>query len=418
MILVMNDNHSLSEYYYKKRWITSLFKDSVKKFPVTVLIGARQTGKSTFLQEEFRDWHYLTLDNIDTLEQAIRAPEILWRTMDRVIIDEVQRAPALLKAIKLKVDKARNVRFILSGSANLLLMRHVSETLAGRAVFLNMLPMAIGEIENISYPKNFFGLLDGKLPKKDHDLGTADAIGHIAKGFMPPLLYFKESKDYMQWWEGYVMTYLERDLRELSQIESLVDFRKLMKALALRSGNILNQTDIARDVGLSQSTVYRYVNLLETSFLLERLPAYAVNRTKRLIKTPKVFWIDPGLAAFLSGLYDRESIINSREVGSLFETLVFLHLMILSRLTTPRSNLYYWRTTTQKEVDFVYEYGRKLVAIETKFADRVSYSDITGLLLFLQEYPETLAGLILYNGAEIRYFHEKIVALPWWWLAR
>lgn len=91
---------------------------------------------------------------------------------------------------------------------------------------------------------------------------------------------------------------------------------------------------------------------------------------------------------------------------------------ILSRLTTPRSNLYYWRTTTQKEVDFVYEYGRKLVAIETKFADRVSYPDITGLLLFLQEYPETLAGLILYNGAEIRYFHEKIVALPWWWLAR
>ena len=128
------------------------------------------------------------------------------------------------------------------------------------------------------------------------------------------------------WWEGYVTTYLERDLRQLSQIESLPDFRRLMSALALRGGQLLNQTELSRDIGISQPTIYRYINLLESTCLVERLPAYFVNRTKRLVKSPKIIWNDPGLASFLSGHYEIDSVRSSRESGGIFETMVYLHL--------------------------------------------------------------------------------------------
>lgn len=412
----MNDNHSNTEYFYKPRWVQSIIKPSVKSFPITVITGARQVGKSTFLQKEYSDWHYISLDDIDLLSQALEEPESLWVGKEKIIIDEVQRAPKLLNAVKLSVDRTkRQMRFILSGSANLLLLKHITETLAGRAAYFEMLPMAFGEMADIPKPKNFFTLLNGKLPREEV-LEKVDPADYMLKGFMPPLLHLKTQREYTLWWESYVVTYLERDLRELSQVESLVDFRKVMKALALRSGNLINQSEIARDTNTSQPTVYRYISLLEVSFLAERLPAFAVNRTKRLIKTPKAYCIDPGLTAFLMGFYDKESLLASREIGSIFETLIFLHLKILSQLTIPKANLYYWRTATGDEVDFVFEYGRKLIAFEAKFAEDIRYREASNLKVFLEEYPETHLGIILYKGSSVKFLHEKIIAMPWWWI--
>lgn len=213
------------------------------------------------------------------------------------------------------------------------------------------------------------------------------------------------------------MTYLERDLRRLSQIEALSDFRRLMQVLALRSGQVLNQTEVARDIGMSQPTVHRYINLLETTSLLERLPAFARNRTKRIMKSPKIYWIDPGLVAYLSGHHEAEALYASREAGAMFETLVFLHLRALTQLLVPRPNLYYWRTVTGKETEFVIEQGRRLIAVEVKLGTSPRYADAAGLRLFLDEYPETVAGILIHSGDKVQYLHEKIVAVPWHLLA-
>ncbi|RLB89316.1 MAG: ATP-binding protein, partial [Deltaproteobacteria bacterium] len=290
----MNDNQAGSELIYRPRWLAPLLAQAISEHPVIILTGARQVGKSTLLQHEkpFSDWLQINLDSLDVLEQAEKDPASLWIGAKEVIIDEVQRVPRLLYEVKQAVDKARHeVRFVLSGSANLLLMRQVSETLAGRAVYFLLTPISLGEVSRKQPPEWFFRVFDGKMPaqKVFGKMASRNVPNLILRGFMPPLLYLKRPEAWVKWWEGYVATYVERDLRQISQIDSLTDFRRVMAILALRSRQVLNQTEVARDSGVSQSTVRRYINLLEVSCLLERLPAFYSSRTKRLIKSPKIF---------------------------------------------------------------------------------------------------------------------------------
>lgn len=415
----MNDNHSRYELKYKKRWLANLLRKAVKESPSVVLTGARQVGKSTLLQNEqpFASWHYITLDDFDILEQAEKNPQALWAGQNKIVIDEVQKAPNLLSAVKQVIDdKSSQLRFVLSGSANLLLMHHVSESLAGRALYLNLLPMTLGEERENTINTLLDLLFAGRIPK-EKKFESKDPIPFMFRGFFPPLLKLKKNDAIVRWLEGYAATYLERDLRQLSQIDSLADFRRVMEALALRTGQVLNQTEVARDTGVKQPTAHRYLNLLETSSLIYRLPAFASNRTKRLIKAPKVYWLDPGLTCYLAGINSKNVLRASREMGSVFECLVFSHLNTLAQLSTPRCRMFYWRTTTQEEVDFVIEKGRKLIAVEVKLSEQPRYSDADNLRAFLREYPETQVGVLVYAGSEIRYLDEKIIALPWTYLA-
>lgn len=410
----MNDNHSGS-FPYKPRWLAPLLQTAAEDHPVLVLSGARQVGKTTLLQREFQapDWRFISFDDLDALRQARRDPAALWAGAERVVLDEVQKVPEILPAIKQAVDRERRRRrFVLSGSAHLLLMRQLSETLAGRAIYFPLFPMTIGEVEEAGPPAWFFRLFQGTLPAQMHPPARAP-LPFMARGFMPPLLTLSRPEAVPQWWESYVLTYLERDLRQLSQIDSLSDFHRVMEMLALRSGQMLNQTDVARDAGVSQPTVHRYLNLLETTCLFERLPAFARNRTKRLIKTPKVYFLDPGLATHLSGHRTLESLQAGREAGGIFETLVFLHLRVLSHLATPPLRLSYWRTANGREVDFVVEQGQQLIAIEVKLTTAPRYADAENLRLFLEEYPETTAALLIHAGQEVKQLGERILALPW-----
>lgn len=414
----MNDNHSDNELVYKKRWLEPSFETAIHDFPVVVLTGARQVGKSTLLQqaESVKSWRYITLDDYEIRRQADSDPRAIWAGTNRIVIDEVQHSPKLLSAVKMAVDdKKSKVKFVLSGSANLLLMRRVSESLAGRAVYFTLYPMTVGETKG-KKPANILELLfKGEVPAEGgiKRESKEDHFHAVVRGFMPPLLSLASSNSVARWWQGYIATYLERDLREMSQIDSLVDFRRVMEALALRSGQMLNQTEISRDTGISQPTIHRYINLLETTCLAERLPAFSINRTKRLIKAPKFYWLDSGLASHLSGLYDTESLQESKEKGALFETFILHHLKALSELLVPAARVYYWRTVTGREVDFVIEHGKRLLAIEVKLSSTPKYSDIEGLRLFIQEYPETKLGILLYDGDEIRWMDKKVVALPW-----
>jgi len=205
---------------------------------VVVISGARQVGKSTFLQNEFPDYKYISLDDFSVLQQAKSDPLSLWIGTERVIVDEAQKAPEIFSAIKLSVDRTqRKMRFLISGSSNLLLMKGISETLAGRAVYFEMLPMSYSEMYGEDKtPRNFFNLLDPDYTITEQELNDIDPLPFIIKGFMPPLINLQKRNDVILWWEGYVKTYLERDLRELSQVESLIDFRRVLESTAIELG--------------------------------------------------------------------------------------------------------------------------------------------------------------------------------------
>lgn len=421
IIHVMNENYSRRELNYRERWLTPRLHEAVAEHRIVVLTGARQVGKSTLLQhaEPMRHWPYYTLDDFDVLRQVERDPMALWAGASQVVLDEVQKAPQVLSAVKHAVDSRHPVRFVLSGSANLLLMHQVSETLAGRAVYFTLLPMTLGETDGVAAPHIIADALAGHLPE-ERPVSTRypDVVPLLLRGFMPPLLELSGPQAWEQWWEGYVSTYLERDLRQTSKIDALTDFRRLMELAALRTGQLLNQSDLARDAQLSQSTAHRYLNVLETTYLMQRVPAFVANRSTRLVKSPKIHWADPALAVFLSGYHDVGDLSRARELGSYFETLIYQHLLALSQLLAPRPRIFYWRTQRGAEIDFVVEQGRHALAIEVKMTTRVGFEDAQGLAAFMSEHEQAVGGLLIYLGTEIKRLGERIVAVPWEYLAR
>jgi len=410
----VNRIYSDTESDYLPRWLTAKLQAAVDEHRVVVITGARQVGKSTLLRHAapFAEWRYVTLDDYDVLRQAEVNPRALWAGASRIVIDEVQKVPELLSAIKRTVDSS-STRFVLSGSANLLLMRHVSESLAGRAVYFVLEPMTVGEAMRQPMPMILQDIFAGKFPKeKVIPRISSNILSTLLRGSMPALLHIARPTAWVEWWEGYVATYLERDLRQISQIDALSDFRRVMQLLALRTGQLLNQSEVARDAQISQPTIHRYVNLLEGTYLLQNLPAFTASRTTRLLKSPKVQWADPGLAVFLAGYFDETALKSARELGGFFETFVLGHLRVLANLMTPRARLYYWRTTIGREVDVVLEQGQRLLAVEIKMSESVHFGDVEGVRLFLNEYPRAVGGLVIYRGNEVRRLDDKIIALP------
>lgn len=390
--------------------------DALRAFPVTVITGARQTGKSTLVRDLLPGPRrlYVTLDDLAARADAERAPDDLVHRAPHITLDEVQRSPDLLLAVKRAVDRDRVPgRFILTGSANLLLMRQVSESLAGRAVYLNLWPLTRREQLGLGGggiwesffqedPAAWLDLVQGSEPAAEPWPELA-----VRGGYPVPAHTLEEKRDRRLWFEGYEQTYLERDLRDLSAIERLADFQRLMRALCLRLGNLLNQADLARDVGLAPSTAQRYVNLLEISFQLVRLEPYSVSRTKRLVKSPKVFWSDTGLALSISG--------ESEPRGAHLENLVLGDLLVWRDTRHDRPRVLYWRTSKGAEVDFVIERGDTLLPIEVKSGSRVGVEDTRNLRLFRSEYSDRVrGGLLLHAGADAFWAADGILAAPWW----
>ncbi len=286
------------------RLVTESVNERLKVMPALVVTGARQTGKSTLVEHLIEGKRrFYTLDDLDTLDAARRDPESLIGGEVPVTLDEVQREPGILRSVKRAIDLQRRPgQFLLTGSANLLLMGRVSESLAGRASYLTLWPMTrkerhgkarCGFWEELSSAdeKDWIELLLDQRSKTENWRDLA-----LTGGFPTPAVEMRTDRERAIWFDGYIRTYLERDLQMLSSIENLPDFRRLMRLLCHRLGGIMNQASIGRDAGLTQPTVHRYLNLLETSFLLVRIPAFSVNRTKRLVKSPKLYWSDTGVA--------------------------------------------------------------------------------------------------------------------------
>lgn len=405
------------DFVYLPRLAARLLRRALDASPVVVLMGARQTGKSTLVQsEEFLgDRLYLTLDDLATQERARVAPDDLVASAPRLTIDEVQREPDLLFAVKRVVDQdrpRRNGRFVLTGSANLLMMRRVSESLAGRATYVHLWPFTRRERSGLGTAGIWSELLS--TPAEDwFDLVRSQPDGAVdwrlearRSGYPTPGLELAPDDAGALWFDGYVRTYLERDLRDLAAIDDLLGFRRAMRAAILRLGGLLNQAEMGRDTQIPRATMQRYLSLLEASFQAVRLPPYSVNRTKRLVKSPKLYWSDTALALAVGG---------SPPVGVHLENLILTDLLAWRDGQVPVPEVHFWRTASGQEVDFVIEAGDRLLPVEVKAATTPRHADASAIRVFQSEYADRFAGgLVLHGGTDTLWMSDRILAAPWW----
>lgn len=404
-----------SETYYPRELVSRIVR-ALRVFPVVVLSGARQAGKSTILQRDsaLSGRTYLTLDEFTTLAALKEDAGSVLSNVDTVTVDEAHKAPELFSAIKRLVDRERVPgRFLLSGSANFLLLAKLGDSLAGRACYVNLAPFSAREYERKTEKRPFLvALLAGNsVPESTPDqvLGF-EANDVLRGGFPPPRLH--EGDEYVDWFQGYEQTYLARDVRQLSQVADLTAFRALLRLTALRTAQVLNQSGLGRDAKLNAVTAGRYLSVQEASCLLYRLPAYHRSKTTRLVKSPKLHFCDSGLAAFLCGVDDLPPGGEEPLRGALLETYVAQNILAILAAHKPDANLFYWRERGGREVDFIVEAGRKVLAIEVKWTSRLRPRDWQGLEQFRASCPSCTAGLLAYSGADVQPLGRDIWAVP------
>lgn len=396
---------------YKPREISKVLNEALENMPVVVLSGMRQAGKSTLLlnQPELRNRRYMTFDDFGVLEAARRNPEELIAGEESLTIDEAQKYPELLNVIKREVDKKRTPgRFLLSGSANFLLLKKVAESLAGRAVYLTLHPFTRREIQGVTkeIPAITYFLEKGVFPNRNV---KPISWQEIMKGGMPSVC-LKEVKNPSIWFRGYEQTYLERDIRTLSQVADLVSFRHLLQLVALRNTKVLNISELARDAKLNVVTTSRYLSLMETSFILSRMPPYLGNRSSRLIKSPKIYLSDTGLASYLAGIKSLD--LNETNRGTFLENYVAQNLEGVFSAHYPDAKVTYWNIQGRYEVDFIIEIGSETIAIEVKNSSRWQERDLTGIKAYLSSSKRCRAAILAYNGNDVVKLENKILAVP------
>lgn len=412
----MDFNHVVDRT--RPRWLAPALRSALRALPVVVLTGARQTGKTTLAQSLPRR-AYLSLDDLGVLGQAHSDPESLFAARP-LTLDEVQRAPGLFLPLKRQVDLGRRAgEFLLTGSANLLLMAGVADSLAGRAAYLELPPFCPAEwLERAGGPQPLEALWrrefdPGRWPEEE-----GDWQGWLLRGGFAPALAAGDDASRGIWFGGYVQTYLERDLRQLSAVASLPDFQRLMALAAHRAGRLLNQSELGRDAALPQPTVHRHMNLLETGCLIARIAPYASNPATGLVKTRKLYWTDCGLAAWLANIRSRKDLQNRMDQGFWLEQTIFQSLQSWRSLDAARRRIWFWRDHSGHEVDFVLEKDGALVALEVKASRQVGPADASGIAAFrssLGQGGRFLRGVVLHGGPA-RPLADRVHALPWSWL--
>jgi len=385
-----------------------------------VLTGARQTGKTTLVQHLHGTpaRRFVSLDSLATLDQARREPEILVRSAQIITIDEVQRAPELLLAVKEEVDRNRRAgRFLLTGSANLLLLRSVGESLAGRATYLVLRVLTEREKRRDASPPVWSRLLAAKTAAEvTAELGDAvdlDWRRAALEGGFPPLVVNPDPDYRPMWFEGYVQTYIERDVRGLAQVGDLGAFSRLLRLASLRVGGLLNQTELGRDAGVTRTTVQRWLSILEASFAITLLPAFSESRAKRLIKTPKLYFSDTGLGLHLADVRDVDDLARRPAGGAWLENLVLNDLLAWGETEVRKPGVFFRRTVGGDEVDLVVEQGRRLLPIEIKASRVVRVDDARSVQSFCDEIgARSPFGIVLYCGEELRPLTRRTLAVP------
>ena len=384
--------------------------------PVVLLAGPRQAGKTTLVRQmaQQQGLRYLTMDDELVLLSAREDPVGMIRSLDRAIIDEVQRAPQLLLAIKKSVDEDRRPgRFLLTGSANLMSLPTVADSLAGRMETLSLLPLSQSEIGSRS--ANWIdSAFAGRILKADQPALGSDLIDRVLHGGYPEAISRPTTKRRMAWARQYIDALIQRDVRDVAGIEKLDQLPRFLRALAQTAGQMCNYTQLGGQVGLDGKTVSRYVGVFEQMYLLKRIDVWARNRLNRVIKTPKLQFIDSGLLATLLDLTAEETQQDRTRFGNALETFVFGELLKHTTTADGDYRLMYYRDADKFEVDVVIENAAgQLVGVEVKAAATVKESDLRGLKkmasLAVRQFK---MGVLLYDGTETMPLADGIWAAP------
>ncbi|MHB1646820.1 MAG: ATP-binding protein [Candidatus Acididesulfobacter diazotrophicus] len=366
-----------------KRIIGDVLKNLANQYPVVTITGPRQSGKTTLIKNVFADKQYVNLESPDIRQFAVNDPKGFLAQYNNAILDEIQRAPELLSYIQPIVDKNKEQgQFIITGSQQFEVLNNISQSLAGRTALLKLLPFSISEIKNIV------------------DVSLTDKL--IYTGFYPRI--YDMNLDPHQAIGDYIVTYVERDIRQLISIKDLNLFEKFLKLCAGRIGQLLNFQGLANDVGVSHTTVRSWVSILEASYIIFLLPPWYNNFSKRLVKSPKLYFYDVGLASYLLGIENEKQVFRDPLRGNLFENLVVAEVLKYRFNKGKKSNLYFYRDSTGLEIDLIYEAGRNVYPIEIKSGATISEDFFKNLKKFIKfdglDIP--YGGAILYGGNEIQ----------------
>jgi len=369
----------LYKYNMIKRELEKTLKKLIKKYPIVTLMGPRQSGKTTLAKSCFPKKPYCSLEDIDTRQFAEQDPRgFLARYPNGAILDEIQQAPFLLSYIQTIVDNdKRKGLFILTGSHQLQLSQGVSQSLAGRTALLTLLPLTLAEL----FKSSFNDEIDEQL----------------VKGFYPGV--YDNDLEPVVAYRSYLQTYIERDLRQLINIKDLSTFQRFLKLCAGRIGQILNKHSLANEVGVSSTTIESWISMLEASHIIIRLQPYFENLGKRIVKSPKLYFTDTGLASYLLDIHDARQMNRDPLRGNLIENLVFLELVKHSFNQGLDHQLYYFRDQHQNEVDFIHKSGSSLVPIEVKSAKTFHPEFLRGIEFFASIAKKKFSkGFVVYTG--------------------
>ena len=361
----------MSAARYHERTLSGTLRKAAAQFPAVVVTGPRQSGKTTLVRRLFGDSHsYCSLDDPTIREQARTDPKLLLtRFKPPVILDEIQYAPEILHAVKLDIDAHRGSkgRYIITGSQAFPLLQGVTESLAGRAAILSLLSFSLRETLGQSDPDlEPLDLLTGpRRPPQGRPLPPDAVAALLLRGGFPDPAVDASLNTHL-WYSSYVATYLERDVRNLRAIGDLADFQKLLHLLAARSGGLINFADLSRDLGVDGKTVKAWLSILESSGQVVTIHPYQANISKRLVKRPKVYFLDTGLAAHLLGVETADQLLQGMAAGALFETAVLGELHRLFSHRGRRPKIHFFKASVGSEVDFLIEDGSRFIPVEAK----------------------------------------------------
>lgn len=409
---------------YIRRSIEDIVLKSEKTFKSILVTGARQTGKSTVLQKLFPEKKYVPVDDPFIEEQAVEQPEMfMMLNPPPVIYDEVQRAPNLFRYIKIKCDESdERGLFCLSGSQPLELMEGVSESLSGRIGIIELSGLSMREIKGDSFNRSFVPTME-YVQERSKSVKPFDNIWEVIhRGGYPELQ--NPEVDWSVFYSSYIKTYLERDVRSLSAVQNLDDFRKFMIAVAARTGQMINYANIADEVGKDQSTIKRWLSVLEASGIIYLLEPFSSSVLKRAIKTPKVYFRDTGLAAYLTRWLTPETLANGAMSGAFFETFVISEILksYSNRGIDYRYCVSYYRgrdkkKTSENEIDLIIEENGTLYPVEIKRSSKVT-ADQTSVFSVLDGIPDKKRGMgaVICICPQPGVLRENILQLPVWYI--